>query len=155
MLFRSVDLRNILDLYARPLGPILYLLLGAVASLLLIGCANVSILLLARGTERQHELAVRAAVGASRWQMIRQLLTESLSIAVAGTLVGVLLAWKSLALIVVWLPEHTFAAESVIKMNVPVLLFSIGLAFATTMVFGLWPALQLSRPDLEIGRAHV
>jgi len=143
-----VDLRNILDLYARPLGPILYLLLGAVASLLLIGCANVSILLLARGSERQQELAVRAAVGASRWQMLRQLLTESLSIAFAGTLLGVLLAWKSPALIVPWLPEHTFAAESVIKMNVPVLLFSIGLAFATTMVFGLWPALQLSRPDL-------
>jgi predicted permease len=143
-----VNLRNILDIYARPLGPILYLLLGAVASLLLIGCANVSILLLARGTERQHELAVRAAVGASRWQMIRQLLTESLSIAVAGTLFGMLLAWKSLGLITAWLPGHTFAAESVIKMNVPVLLFSIGLAFGTTMVFGLWPALQLSHPDL-------
>lgn len=143
-----VNLRSIVDIYARPLGPILYLLLGAVASLLLIGCANVSILLLARGTERQHELAVRAAVGASRWQMIRQLLTESLSIAAAGTILGILLASKSLALIVAWLPEHTFAAESVIKMNVPVLLFSIALAFATTMVFGLWPALQLSRPDL-------
>lgn len=143
-----VNLRSIIDIYARPLGPILDLLLGAVAVLLLIGCANVSILLLARGTERQHELAVRAAVGASRPQMIRQLLTESLSIAVAGTVLGILLAWKSLALIVAWLPENTFAAESVIKMNMPVLLFSIGLAFATTMVFGLWPALQLSRPDL-------
>lgn len=143
-----VNLRSIVDIYARPLAPILYLLLGAVASLLLIGCANVSILLLARGTERQHELAVRAAVGASRWQMIRQFLTESLSIAAAGTILGILLASKSLALIVAWLPEHTFAAESVIKMNVPVLLFSIALAFATTMVFGLWPALQLSRPDL-------
>jgi predicted permease len=143
-----VNLRSIVEIYARPLGPILYLLLGAVGSLLLIGCANVSILLLARGTERQHELAVRAAVGASRWQMIRQLLTESLSIAVAGTLLGVLLAWKSLAFIAAWLPRNTFAAESVIKMNVPVLLFSIALAFATTIVFGLWPALQLSRPDL-------
>ena len=136
------------EIYARPLGPILYLLLGAVGSLLLIGCGNVSILLLARGTERQHELAVRAAVGASRWQMIRQLLTESLSIAVAGTLLGVLLAWKSLAFITAWLPKNAFAAESVIKMNVPVLLFSIALACATTIVFGLWPALQLSRPDL-------
>ena len=143
-----VNLRSIVEIYARPLGPILYLLLGAVGSLLLIGCANVSILLLARGTERQHELAVRAAVGASRWQMIRQLLTESLSIAVAGTLLGVLLAWKSLAFITAWLPHNSFAAESVIKMNVPVLLFSIALAFATTVVFGLWPALQLSRPDL-------
>ena len=143
-----VNLRNILDIYARPLGPILYLLMGAVASLLLIGCANVSILLLARGTERQHELAVRAAVGASRWQMIRQLLTESLSIATAGTFLGLLVAWKSMALITAWLPQNTFAAESVIKMNAPVLLFSIGLAFGTTVVFGLWPALQLSRPDL-------
>jgi predicted permease len=143
-----VNLRSIIEIYARPLGPILYLLLGAVGSLLLIGCGNVSILLLARGTERQHELAVRAAVGASRWQMIRQLLTESLSIAVAGTLLGVLLAWKSLAFITAWLPKNAFAAESVIKMNVPVLLFSIALACATTIVFGLWPALQLSRPDL-------
>ncbi len=143
-----VNLRNIIDIYAKPLGPTLYLLLGAVASLLLIGCANVSILLLARGTEREHELAVRAAVGAGRQQIIRQLLTESLAIALAGTLLGVLVAWKSLALITEWLPDHSFAAESVIRMNIPVLLFSIGLALATTVVFGLSPALQLSRPDI-------
>src|SRR5580704_7264792 len=142
-----VNLRSIVEIYARPLGPILYLLLGAVGSLLLIGCANVSILLLARGTERQHELAVRAAVGASRWQMIRQLLTESLGIAVAGAGLGVLLAWKSLPLIVAWMP-HAFPAESVIKVNVPVLLFCVALAVATTLIFGLSPALQLSRPDI-------
>ena len=144
----KVKLRSIVEVYARPLGPTLYLLLGAVASLLLIGCGNVSILLLARGTERQHELAVRAAVGAGRMRMIRQLLTESLGIATAGALLGVLLAWRGLSLLVARLPENSFPAESVIKMNWPVLLFSIGLAFLTSIVFGLWPALQLSRPQL-------
>ena len=144
----KVKLRSIVEVYARPLGPTLYLLLGAVASLLLIGCANVSILLLARGTERQHELAVRAAIGAGRMRMIRQLLTESVGIATAGAALGVLLAWKGLALIAANLPEFSFPAESVIKMNVPVLLFSVALTFATAIVFGLWPALQLSRPEI-------
>lgn len=144
----KVKLRSIVEVYARPLGPTLYLLLSAVASLLLIGCANVSILLLARGTERQHELAVRAAIGASRMRMIRQLLTESLGIATAGAVLGVLLAWKGLVLIAANLPEYSFPAESVIKMNVPVLLFSVALAFVTAIVFGLWPALQLSRPEI-------
>jgi putative ABC transport system permease protein len=145
--FRS-NLRGITELYARPLGPTLYLLSGAVASLLLIGCGNVSILLLARGAERQQELAVRAAVGAGRARMIRQLLTESLAIALAGTSLGVIFAWKSLALITAWLPQNSFPAESVIKMNLPVLLFSAVLAFATAILFGLSPALQLSRPDV-------
>jgi len=144
----KVKLPSILDVYARPLGARLYLLLGAVASLLLIGCANVSILLLARGTERQHELAVRAAIGAGRWRMIRQLLTESLGIATTGAALGVLLAWRGLALMAANLPEHSFPAEAVIKMNVPVLLFSVALAFVTAVVFGLWPALQLSRPEI-------
>ncbi len=143
-----VDLRSITDVYAKPLGPVLYLLLGAVGLLLVIGCANVSILLLARGTQRQHELAVRAAVGASRSRIVRQLLTESLAIAITGAAVGVLLAWKGLTLIAAWLPEESFPAESVIAMNWPVLLFSIALAFVTTLVFGLSPALQLSRPDI-------
>jgi putative ABC transport system permease protein len=143
-----VDLRGIVDVYARPLGPTLYLLLGAVASMLLIGCGNVSILLLARGAERQQELAIRAAVGAGRLRMIRQLLTESLAVAIAGASLGLLLAWKGLAAIVAFLPEESFPSESVIKINVPVLLFSVGLAFLTTLVFGLWPALTLSRPDL-------
>jgi putative ABC transport system permease protein len=142
-----MNIRTIVDVYARPLGSTLYLLLGAVASLLLIGCGNVSILLLARGTERQHELAVRAAVGANRRRIVRQLLTEALLIASTGAVLGVLLAWKSLPPIVAFLP-HLFPSESVIKINVPVLLFCVGLAFATPIVFGLLPALQLSRPDI-------
>jgi predicted permease len=143
-----VNLRSIIELFARPMGPRLYLLLGAVTSLLLVGCANVSILLLVRGAHRQQELAVRAALGAGRARIARQLLTEALAIAVAGAALGVLTAWRGLALIVAWVPTNSFAAESVIEMNVPVLLFSTGLAVVSAVVFGVWPALQLSRPDL-------
>jgi predicted permease len=146
----QVNLRSIIDMYARPMGPRLYLLLGAVTSLLLIGCANVSILLLVRGAHRQRELAVRAALGAGRIRIVRQLFTEALAIAIAGATLGVIVAWQGLRLILAWLPTNSFAAESVIEMNVPVLLFSTGLAIATALVFGVWPALQLSRP--EVGR---
>ena len=142
-----VNLRSIIELYAKPLGPTLYLLFGAVAALLLIGCGNVSILLLARGMQRQHELAVRAALGAARGRIARQLLTEALAIGLTGTLLGVLIAWRALALIIAWLPSSAFPAESVIEMNVPVLLFSTALAFASAIIFGTAPALQLSRPD--------
>ena len=143
-----VNLRSIIDLYARPMGPKLYLLLAAVISLLLIGCGNVSILLLVRGADRQQEIAVRAALGAPRRRIVQQLLTEALAIACAGAALGIAMAWKGLALIVAWIPTNSFAAESVIAMNVPVLLFSTGLAVMTAIVFGIWPAIQLSRPDL-------
>lgn len=143
-----VKLRSIIEVYAHPLGPALYLLLGAVGSLLLIGCGNVSILLLARGAERQQELAVRSALGAGRARMIRQLLTESLTIALTGTILGTLLSWQSLSLLSKWVPANSIPAESVIKMNVPVLLFCVGLALLTAIVFGLSPALQHSRPDI-------
>jgi predicted permease len=143
-----VNLRSIVELFARPMGPRLFLLLGAVTSLLLIGCANVSILLLVRGAHRQQELAVRAALGAARVRIVRQLLTEALAIAAVGAALGLLIAWRGLALIVAWVPTNSFAAESVIEMNLPVLLFSTALAVMTAIVFGVWPALQLSRPDL-------
>jgi predicted permease len=145
-----VNLRSIIELYAKPMGATLYLLFGAVASLLLIGCGNVSILLLARGAQRQHEMAVRAALGAARARLVRQLLTESLAIAAVGATLGVLIAWKGLGLLAAWLPTSSFPAESVIQMNVPVLLFSTALAIVTAIVFGISPALQLSRP--EVGR---
>jgi predicted permease len=143
-----VHLRSIVELFARPMGPRLFLLLGAVTSLLLVGCANVSILLLVRGAHRQQELAVRAALGAGRARIVRQLLTEALAIAAVGAALGMLIAWKGLALIVAWVPTNSFAAESVIEMNLPVLLFSTALAVVTAIVFGVWPALQLSRPEL-------
>ena len=144
-----VTLRSIIDMYAWRTGAQLLLLLGAVGSLLLIGCANVSILLLVRGAHRQQELAVRAAIGAARGRIVRQLLTESVAIAAVGNALGLLIAWKGLALILRWLPPDLFASESIIQMNVPVLVFSTALALITTVVFGVWPAMQLSRPDVS------
>src|SRR5271168_379803 len=137
------------DDFIKQLGGTLSLLFGAVALLLAIGCGNVSILLLARGTSRQHEFAVRAAIGASRGRIIRQLLTESLLLSLTGAALGVLLAYKALALIVSLLPEYSFPHEAAIQINLPVLAFSVGIALLTGILFGLSPALQLSRPEVS------
>lgn len=135
--------------FVKQLGGTLYLLFGSVALLLLIGCGNVSILLLARATARQHEFAVRAAIGASRKRIIRQLLTEALLLSVTGAGLGLLLAYKILGVIVANLPEFSFPHEAAIRINLPVLLFSIGVAVGTGILFGLWPAWQLSRPEVS------
>ena len=135
--------------FIRDLGGTLALLFSAVGLLLAIGCGNVSILLLARGTARQHEFAVRAAIGASRRRIIRQLLTESLLLSLTGTALGVLLAFRLLALIVSMLPQYSFPHEAAIRINVPVLAFSVTIAMLTGILFGLWPALQLSRPRVS------
>jgi|CZKD01.1.fsa_nt_gi putative ABC transport system permease protein len=135
--------------FVKDLGGTLYLLFSAVALLLAIGCGNVSILLLARGTARQHEFAVRTAIGASRGRIIRQLLTESLLLSLTGAALGVLLAYRALALIVELLPKYSFPHEASIQINLPVLAFSVGVAVFTGILFGLWPALQLSRPEVS------
>jgi predicted permease len=135
--------------FIKQLGGTMALLFGAVALLLLIGCGNVSILLLARATARQHEFAVRSAIGASRIRIIRQLLTESLVLALTGTGLGLLLAYKIVGVIVANLPEFSFPHEAAIQINVPVLIFSIAVAVGTGILFGLWPALQLSRPEVS------
>ena len=137
------------DNFVHDLGGTLYLLFSAVALLLVIGCGNVSILLLARGTARQHEFAVRTAIGASRPRIIRQLLTEALLLSLTGALLGVLLAYRALAMIVGMLPKYSFPHEAAIQINLPVLLFSVGAALFTGILFGLWPALQLSRPEVS------
>ncbi len=134
--------------FVQRLGGTLYLLLGAVALLLAIGCGNVSILLLARGTARQHEFALRSAIGATRRRIIRQLLTESLLLSLTGAALGVLLAYQVLALIVKMLPQYSFPHEASIQINLPVLLFSVAISLFTGIVFGLSPALQYSRPDV-------
>jgi len=145
----KVHVEGLNEWVVRSIGGTLYLLFGAVAFLLAIGCGNVSILLLARGSARQHELAVRAAIGANRRRIIRQLLTESLLLASIGAAFGVLLAYGILAGIRILLPRYAFAPEVVIHINLPVLIFSIGVALGTGILFGLWPALQLSRPQIS------
>jgi predicted permease len=135
--------------FVHDLGGTLYLLFSAVALLLAIGCGNVSILLLARGTARQHEMAVRTAIGASRRRIIRQLLTEALLLSLSGAALGVLLAYRALAIIIILLPKYSFPHEAAIQINLPVLAFSVSVALLTGILFGLWPALQLSRPEVS------
>jgi predicted permease len=144
----SVHVQGLNDWVVSSMGRTLYLLFGAVMLLLAIGCGNVSILLLARGTARQHELAVRTAVGAGRIRLIRQLLTDSLLLAAIGAVLGVLTSYGALALIQSLLPQSTFASEVVIRINLPVLFFSVTVALGTGVLFGLWPTLQLSRTHI-------
>jgi predicted permease len=126
----------------------LVLLFGAVVALLIIGCSNVSILLLARGTARQHELAVRVSVGAGRSHLIRQLLTESVLLSVTGATLGVLAAYKGVDAIAAMLPTYSFPHEAAIHVNAIVLVFSAAVALLTGILFGISPAWKLSRPQL-------
>lgn len=145
----KIEIQNLSYFVTHSIRNTLYLLFGAVGLLLAIGCGNVSILLLARGTARQHEFAVRSAVGASSSRIIRQLLTESLMLSLTGAALGVLLAYESVQLIVTRLPQNSFPNEASFHVNLPVLLFSIGIALVTGILFGLFPALQLARPEIN------
>jgi predicted permease len=127
----------------------LVLLFGAVVALLVIGCANVSILLLARGIARQHELAVRASIGASRTRLIRQLLTESVLLSLTGAALGVLGAYAWVGTLSSMLPLYSFPHEAAIRVNGIVLAFSAAVAVITGILFGISPAWQLSRPQIS------
>jgi putative ABC transport system permease protein len=128
----------------------LYILCGAVAFVLLIACTNVANLLLARAASREKEMAMRAALGAERWQIIRQLVVESSTLAVLGCGLGLLLAQGALALIL------SMAGESIprageIHLDGTVVIFTVGIASLTGILFGLAPAWFASRVDLEEG----
>lgn len=142
-----LQLQPIVAPYRENMGRSVALLLAGVVLLLAIGCANCAMLLLARGQARQHELAVRTAIGASRWRIIRQLLVEAVAISFAGAAFGVVASYW-LAQLPLKLSPSSFPPESIIRINLPILVFSVGLALVCGLLAGLFPALRLSRPDL-------
>jgi predicted permease len=126
----------------------LWILFGAVGLLLLIACVNVSNLLLSRATARHREMAVRAALGAGRGRLLRQLLTESLLLALAGGALGVLLAQGALRALIALVPPDTIPDEAEIAINAAVLAFTVVVSALTAVVFGLAPAWHSSRTEL-------
>jgi putative ABC transport system permease protein len=123
------------------------MLLGAVAIVLLIACANVANLLLARASAREREVGIRAAMGAGRWRLMRQLMVESVVLAALGTILAVVLAWWAVAVLKTAMPDGVPRVAS-IAVDLRVLAAAASLSVVTGVLFGLVPALQLSRPDL-------
>jgi len=146
----TTSLQNYLDITAvsSSMKASLRLLFGAVGFLMLIACANVANLQLARGTARGHEIAVRMSVGAGRARLFRQLLTESLVLSAVGGAGGVLLGYGITRAIILLIPAYYLPNEARIDVNNWVLLFSACVSVATGIVFGLAPALKCSRPHL-------
>ena len=145
----TVEIHSLTDLVVGRFRTTLFIVLAAVGLLLLIGCGNVANLLLARATTREKEFAIRAALGAGRWRLVRQLLVESLILASGGAALGALFAWGGLKSLIAILPQNIVPAEAAIRLNVTVLIFTLGVSVATALVFGLVPALQTARRDLN------
>ena len=138
-------LDNLVGKYRTNLG----LLLGAVALVLLIACANLANLFAARGAAREREFAIRAAVGASRVQIVRQLLVESFVIAIFGGAFGFFIAMWARDLLSILAPQNVSRFHD-ISFDLPVLVFTLITASATAVLFGLWPAWQTSRADVQL-----
>ncbi len=126
----------------------MWMLLGSVSLVLLIACANIANLLLARGSGRERDTAIRAALGASRWRLVRQLVVESAVLSVAGTVVGVCLAWWLVSLLRSTMPDD-LPRVAAITVDVRVLIVSAAIAVLTATLFGIIPALKTSALDLS------
>ena len=143
----GVDVETLRENETGDIRPVLMLMMGSVAFVLLIACANVANLLLARAAARSKEMAVRVAMGASSWQVVRQMLTESLIIALAGAALGVGFAYGFLQ----WIKANLLAGIPFwmqFRVDAQVLVFTVGVAVTTAILFGLVPALQAARPNL-------
>jgi putative ABC transport system permease protein len=146
----TVELESLRDSLVHEVKTSMLILLGAVGLLLAVACANVANLLLARYSSRRREMAVRAAIGASRWRVIRQLLTESVVLGIASGLLGVVLARGAVGGMVFLAPKD-LSRNAVIVLDLRIVMFAVGLSVLTGILFGLAPALVASRADLTRG----
>lgn len=143
---RGIGIQSLHEMIVGDVRLVLLLLLGAVGVVLLIACANIASLLLARASGRQRELAIRAAIGASRGRLVRQLITESLLLGGVGGLAGILLGYWGIALLLAVIPEGIPRVAQIV-LDARVAMVTILAAFSSALLFGAIPALQASRAD--------
>src|SRR6185295_2998127 len=143
-----VRIRPLLEIFVSEARGTLWVLFGAVGFVLLIACANIANLLLARASARQKEMAIRAALGAGRWRVARQLLTESVLLALIGGSLGLLIARWGIQLIL-YISPNAIPRSREISLDWKVLSFTIGVSLLTGILFGLVPALQAGNVDVH------